>query len=768
MLDQEAFGAFMEGLRASATSAGWLQESAFSVADLENGPDPGGAMGPVTPGVAPAGAQLREPELVIDHVIRMQGAGWIRRRARVAAQTLLEPSHVTILRTRLEMLVQSVPELDAALVRALPATADNLLLVSCLLSVLLLRRWCAAAVRLGQLVEQYEVAIALEVLIEYHRLRRTTTEVQRRRERRRGVRVGRNVFRRFLVETCVAAGPFGEAHHGWVEALSEELMAQLHRWRVATISIVQPPLQPPTPEELVHFARLQEIQSLHHRTRMRSGELSAERQRLIRERDGEPRPDRAQRAELQERIRTIWEELPELNGALRALSRERSELEGRLGRRARARIEAYLGAERRGAFSHEAQEAAERHLREVDERIAASGETQLRFGQVPSTVRRGLHGRLLTLLLRNQLNMGLELYLEALLRCAQLVERDLDIGIAAQRRGSLQWLTYPKHGAVDMNGAAGHVIYAAIPTSFRLPARLLLLGAAPSTFTHVQSEVRLSESGSSDLQDIFGKLAGAIIRSEGQRDVASRDIRNVVADAEGQDLAPAEVVIASELDDRRIDRLMLGLLAQNLTDLPNARAFDEERAAIADDLERAVARRLGLPYGTIIFRRDERVDASMGRTTFARIVQGVPLPLVRRAIKDILRLRHSEGGPTGREDFINRIWRLALQLLSAGALPHRDGNSLTVEHTLQDGQGQTVIVEAYYSHLHSIEVRAGAVGAGARLGRLGLTGNAINPHLHLSISVSMEGMALGDLLPWEFFPRLALPSSTRAAPPTRD
>src|SRR5690606_3558284 len=146
--------------------------------------------------------------------------------------------------------------------------------------------------------------------------------------------------------------------------------------------------------------------------------------------------------------------------------------------------------------------------------------------------------------------------------------------------------------------------------------------------------VRLSESGSSDLQDIFAKLAGAIIRSEGRRDVASRDIQDVLEGAEGEDLAPVDVVIASDLTPRRIDRLMLGLLAQNLTGLSNARAFDEERAALVDDLERAVVRRLGLPYGTVIFRKDERVDASSGRTTFARIVQGVPLPLVRQTLRN--------------------------------------------------------------------------------------------------------------------------------------
>lgn len=106
------------------------------------------------------------------------------------------------------------------------------------------------------------------------------------------------------------------------------------------------------------------------------------------------------------------------------------------------------------------------------------------------------------------------------------------------------------------------------------------------------------------------------------------------------------------------------------------------------------------------------------------------------------------------------LLKLIARLLDKGLKGNRGGPSMTLTHKYREVNGKTEAwIQVYYGHMHDVAQLAGgtAVEEGARLGKVGSSGNSVSPHVHMGIAVYEKepryGMPpIGFLVPLDYFP----------------
>lgn len=695
----------------------------------------------------------RSVEAVLDAI--ESEAGTLNVSAIELEQLLAAPS---ALAARLRQLLETRRYLDRRLMALFDDVTDTRLMLAFLLVVLHHGVLAAALAEEAAYLERFAALIALRVLIERERLTTRTPEAQALVDLRRECRQGRNRLLAHLVTLAEASRGVTDTHQAFVNDRLVRLAELRMGWQVAQRDSIAF-INPPTPLEIAHGCALRDALRERDRIQPQIDDLSQEDADLVVALRATPMRDRGHVRDdlrrVRDRNRTLVARRRELNATIRELRRQ-------LGYRRAPVVVDYLDALDRGLNRPRARDERDRALRTHDQLIQPYSRLRLFTGD--ETQAWTDYRTLLQLLVAGYSNVSIELAFDAYFRCYPAYEANQDWGFREQWTGG----TYPGHpeNAIDLTGQIGRNVCLAAPLTLPLPARLRAADELPVPYDYAGSTVVASSlSVSSDAQDIFAKLSIGLLRQRGARSMRSDDIAQIIEANEDSDYAPASV---GDHAQRNFDatRLLSGLAHHHLTEVQNVGGLERERAGILATLEQQVAAELGLPAGTEVFRRD-RTDASSGHVGVGRLIAVPDHGAVYAAIVAVLSAdRHC--GRSDRNGLCHRIWRLLLSLLAIpGVRPNRYGVSATVEHRyanpLASGIGgllptgyPELVITAFYTHLRRTDPAMRSAGTTVQIsdlvGELGTTGNAVSGHLHLELNAVRDGIALGTLLPHEFFP----------------
>jgi hypothetical protein len=365
--------------------------------------------------------------------------------------------------------------------------------------------------------------------------------------------------------------------------------------------------------------------------------------------------------------------------------------------------------------------------------------------------------------------------------------------------------SYPGHGknALDFNIEAGRETRATAPDFLIVPRRFSsrLPNLSGRQVQYVRSEIVESHTRvTSDVQDVFAKIAYAILRRGVQRSTQSRDIEALMEEEgrpsnlptvdpqryrhpsrsleEGDVIDGIDIAELLSVDQGRESepsgigrrpearRLVAGLAFYNLTSEELPPELDTGRHNFLLEIERYVVSELNLPAGTQIFvRRDPTSSESLiglpgnrGSVGYRSLIQAehrdktgaITVAINRMIQNDVNRIS-------------TRLWRFLWILRDYGALPHRKGQAVTIDHIYRDPDTNAEIrIRVFYTHLFSVDRRIRASlereGAGRRsiqrdqpIGNVGLTGNAVSSHNHIEITVFFGEEEMGKILPDELW-----------------
>lgn len=436
------------------------------------------------------------------------------------------------------------------------------------------------------------------------------------------------------------------------------------------------------------------------------------------------------------------------NSRTSQLNTEKSKLRRSLGRRI-SRIATLLN--QTPSITREMTARRDEILREFDQLVAGTSELRL----LPNDDAR--RWRIFSLLIKLMVDgdgwISIELAQNAFLSSYGWVNANRNIGYYTEYSAG----TYAGHGynALDLSTAPRSRIYVAAPASFRLPERTNNTNDPPSvtfdTFDYQSSIVERARR-TSDIQDIFAKIAYGLLRRHGNRSVRSDELRQIMEDHGPSDLGPD---FLSEPNERNFDarRIISGLGGYDFTDLSDATGFEDTRLELLGLIERDVQRQLDLPRNTLIFNR----STSATRVGLSHIIVYRPIQPVIVATKNMMeRLDQNCNDLRCSDGIVHRLWRFLWYLRSAGADPHRKGQAVYIKHTFQSSgtAPRRVSVTVRYMHLRALAsgMRTGSsVTLGDQIGQVGITGNSVSSHIHLEIEAEESGQALETLLPHEFF-----------------
>jgi hypothetical protein len=348
--------------------------------------------------------------------------------------------------------------------------------------------------------------------------------------------------------------------------------------------------------------------------------------------------------------------------------------------------------------------------------------------------------------------------------------------------------TYPTHGPgqFDVNAGAGQPVYMVAQSDLDL-ARYLEQASpsAPRLYrykgTRVQHIHRVTQE-----EDVLAKLTYGFFG----RAVKNQEALTQLGVRQRRPDAPAVVRSPDST------RLLAGLLFENTAPvgaLPPE--VNGPRTALRDLIERQLRAELAsrqqifIPEATPIFRS---VDASSGqfgrphmfnetgiKAVLSPLAPGATLTLSQRKELQARFNRFTSqafqivdqilaGETRVRSDAEQLIQTLLRRRLGvehgAPGLSIRAGSSLTLDHTYeavpsQDGVAPLeplgVTIRVSYVHMRSIPeglTKDQFFDRTALLGEVGSTGNAISPHVHMSVELVINGMAVSWLNPLDFFP----------------
>lgn len=787
MVGSPPFAAFLDALLEDLASAGLLapppNETGDRLDEPIEAPEPVGLTTRSSEAPAPQSRRARrrttEPrrsrrrqaetarpvvgiEQMLDYVTTAGGTAWLDDDDMV--RVLVAADSRTATRQRAVRITTETDFLRDDLIDRLPSDADQRTCIAAFVSLLHARRCAAALVRLNRLLACYQMTIGLDILVTSYRLPSRSAEAVRRHNLTGALRRGRKFLSAFVEQLADDTRHVHHAHQLLVGRQLTALAGQRVQWQRASRVARTARNAPPTPAERDDYEQYRGA-----RTRLREME-AARAQRARERREGAsdtnpstpaPPPSAAERAaarrEAREAARVHRAKVAEL----------RREVNGRrrkLGNDAIRRVEDYLEAERLGIRPEDAVRRRDELLLDMDRRLAPLN-VSVRLSDGSEDERWERYTNLTAGLIRNPYNISLELFMDSFLKVAQYVERTRDIGLEAHTRGHVQWLTYPGHrqdDAVDWNCNAGLDLLVSVPDVVSLPERYRDANERQVEYRYQRSYATDRINNSSDLQDIFAHIAGGLIRaspetrqSRGPRrnpdGGTNDDIARTMREHEGTDLAPGSVVTGrfSQTDAANI---LVGLLAQNLTEIQNARAFDQLRREILRDIEHNVRTLRHIPADTPLFRAGTRLLANEGRFGLARLVINISLGDLLDAVVTLLTGNVTRHYQSERRAVVHQLWRLLQWLRSAGAEPHRAGISAAIRHLFQSAAGQALEVEVYYGHLSAVRVGpASSLQRGTLIGRTGSTGNARNSHVHIDIRLVRDGTQIGNCLPHEFF-----------------
>lgn len=719
------------------------------------------AAGEAAPAAAPRRprrrARLTSIDAVLDFVVAHAGAAELT----TPEQVFLEDdANTSAIADRLRALISGPRRyLDQRLRHHVDAQTTTALLTPFLFVVLHHRAIAEMLRHEEELLEIYMTAIALHVVIEREGRAHTTAEQALRRTMQRALVTGRNeLTRRVCVLVDNTAG-FTTTHQALIHSRLADLLDFRADWvRRNALSVAF--ASPPSAAEIAEYKRLAEVERLLAALPARRRALQEEFRDLQARRGTTPREGRDQ---LRQDIQSVAQELRQINRQNRELRAERGRLRRSLGRR-RGRIRDFLAARNSGRNQQSEQRARDEFLRRFNRLLARH--TSFELWSSDDDERWEIYRQLLDALVDSDSRVGIELIADGYLERYCQINANRDFGVYQRWTG----LTYPGHpeNAVDMNAAAGVPIFVAAADTLSLPLWLRELLPTPvGPFAYRETQVSPAGTrATDDTQDVFAKIAYGLLGRRGRRRTGSREIADIFRDHTDPLLAPPWLADPAQRNftPDRMARIIAGLAFRDLTDTPLGGVVDATRRSIFDDLDALIAAALGLPSGTRIFDRSH-IDAGSGQAGVGRLLvhlQRAPHRIgPHRVWQEMIRIlgsrRHSSHShPDG---LCHRLWQLLQQLRAAGAAPSRAGQAVDVVHryrAVDPRQPVTELaVQVHYGHLHAVSPAmlgsAVTVTRGTQLGEIGMTGNAVNSHIHMEIKVKRGGAVIGTLLPHQFF-----------------
>ena len=306
--------------------------------------------------------------------------------------------------------------------------------------------------------------------------------------------------------------------------------------------------------------------------------------------------------------------------------------------------------------------------------------------------------------------------------------------------------TYTGHGMgrYDLNLGAANMIRAAAPKTVDLAVALGLAAGQRRVF---------------DLQDSHVMLVSPVTPQSGSADVLSKLMDGYYGRGWSRQRILGTGAAGKKLP-RRPDaaRVIAALVFENTVAGSPVPAETRERlSAIRKALDKAVANNLGLPEETQLYRT---VDASamknFGRSSMIRAAALADTP--GRGLADSRVLQATNRVLARDESVGSLIAALVGDLLATAGEAHNPGVEL-VHHYARPGE--EVWITVGYWHMRQIaEGIAKGVSTNPQtvLGQVGATGNAVSPHIHMTIAVygqkpgKAQGPAIGFVYPPDFFP----------------
>lgn len=675
---------------------------------------------------------------------------------------LHDDANAGVIANRLRAQIEARSYLDQRLSTFFSDQSTSNRLVECLLMVLHVHRIVDAKRRHELILQAFIQCIILTVLITSHRHDRAL--IQARRELYRIVRSEKQALLRRLNRMVDDTDGFFMTYQSFYHRQLDALWTLKEDWKKDHLLAVNY-LHLPTTAEMESFYAIRHLEKEKDYAQRVRASLVEQRQAvvaLIRTR-GTPRKER----------RILGEERDqygELISAQRAqISRRNREIARRrqqLGQRRYRYAEQYYQMLAENRYNPNEAQKRDMFLSWADAQI--SHLTSHRLWRDNEQERWTIYSNLLEKLVTKHEMVSIDVLVDAYLQRYGKINANRNMAFYRSYKGH----TYPGHpdGAVDIIITAGTDIYIIAPPTLTLPHRLMK--ELPDTPDQIMFRYQRSTIGqtptqvTSDLQDIFAKLAFGLLRSRGNQRTSSREIGHVMEQHGGDVLAP-EYVSQSESRNFEVRRIISGLAFRRLTeDYDSVPAIDRERENILLDWERLIVAALQLPTDTVIFRRDRR-DAHAGHVGVGRLITfrdserdinlGTILTTAQRILESPQQSAHEQ---RYRNGLVHRIWRLMNRLrTNHNVEANRRAQSVTINHHYigrHNGQEIPLMVGAYHTHLSAVEQSVRHIGEeinlGIPLGKVGMTGNAISSHLHIEIQVRLNNRNISPMYPHEFYP----------------
>ncbi len=326
--------------------------------------------------------------------------------------------------------------------------------------------------------------------------------------------------------------------------------------------------------------------------------------------------------------------------------------------------------------------------------------------------------------------------------------------------GGAPFTTYPDHGPgqYDLHAGAGEDIVAVHPETIDLTDLFDRGSSTRRIFTHVSGIVQsadvLKESTAND--DVQAKLI------HGYFGFYESNRKKIATYLEGQGGAKPAPDVSRLLGALMYDNTIAGHppspdVAADLKDIR-----DNLEAALHVEMEKlgpfdakvAILRMANAgsggtsPANTVT---KEAVEEIRKITSKPKMLANTANDLVYAAVKRVVLDDAAISG--GLEALIKK-------LLDQGFIGNRSGPWVTLLHRYKEtATGEEAWIAVDYRHLHSVNVKNWeALGAQTTIGKVGVSGNSVTPHIHMAIRVyktdprNPNALYYNTLLPDEFFP----------------
>jgi len=491
---------------------------------------------------------------------------------------------------------------------------------------------------------------------------------------------------------------------------------------------------PPTFYQILNVVRLQEIDILRKRLEKNKKTI----QNNINSSHGEQR-------------RNLVEERNEISKRLRDARIEYRQLRSNV-RRYHERVKQFLKLHKEDRYNPEqAREQRDNLLNEANDRVIEidsfpHGLTTSHAGPGPPSESMLWDAYIIYLKIISEGTgyIARESVLNSLFRGYYPVNSDIKYNV----RGIRSISTYKGHAenAYDINCDAGLQVTANLPRQVQLPERF------NDNRVYKLNKIEVANKGvrtTNDLQDIFGKLAWALLNSNVSGtygSIQSDEIREIFQNYEVNRAQPPEGFAVNP----RVGAVLGGLGFYHLTvagipaesfDIVNELGINERRKELLQEIDEMLQGELGLQRD--IFK--DGIDADQGVVATSLLFREDDLRKKRGEIGSKIKNLIKEN----RNDIATKLWELLWDLEQITSVePSRAAQSAQINYYYKANDDSELVIEQHVIHLGGVFVQPGErIVSNQLIGVTGVTGNARNAHNHMELHPILNGDELPPVLP---------------------